>query len=75
MKLSKFITKFIFITAFTSVTLAFLISIIFQYLNFKNDLNHYKKEFTEQKRKEVLEQQRKNQHFDNVNSIADDIKF
>lgn len=29
----------------------------------------------EQKRKEVLEQQRKNQHFDNVNSIADDIKF
>ena len=53
MKLSKFITKFIFITAFTSVTLAFLISIIFQYLNFKNDLNHYKKEFTEQKKKEV----------------------
>ena len=53
MKLSKFITKFIFITAFTSVTLAFLISIIFQYLNFKNDLNHYKKEFTEQKKEEV----------------------
>ena len=53
MKLSNFITKFIFITAFTSVTLAFLISIIFQYLNFKNDLNHYKKEFTEQKKKEV----------------------
>jgi diguanylate cyclase (GGDEF)-like protein len=53
LKLSKFITKFIFITAFTSVTLAFLISIIFQYLNFKNDLNHYKKEFTEQKKKEV----------------------
>ena len=53
MKLSKFITKFIFITAYTSVTLAFLISIIFQYLNFKNDLNHYKKEFTEQKKKEV----------------------
>ncbi|PRM93564.1 hypothetical protein CJ672_04620 [Arcobacter cryaerophilus gv. occultus] len=53
LKLSNFITKFIFITAFTSVTLAFLISIIFQYLNFKNDLNHYKKEFTEQKKKEV----------------------
>ena len=53
MKLSNFIAKFIFITAFTSVTLAFLISIIFQYLNFKNDLNHYKKEFTEQKKKEV----------------------
>ena len=53
MKLSKFITKFIFITAFSSIIAAFLISIIFQYLNFKNDLNHYKKEFTEQKKKEV----------------------
>ena len=53
MKLSNFITKFIFITAFTSIILAFLISAIFQYLNFKNDLNHYKKEFTEQKKKEV----------------------
>ena len=53
MKLSNFITKFIFITAFTSIILAFLISVIFQYLNFKNDLNHYKKEFTEQKKKEV----------------------
>ena len=53
MKLSNFITKFIFITTFTSITLAFLISIIFQYLNFKHDLNHYKKEFTEQKKEEV----------------------
>ena len=53
MKLSKFITKFIFITAFTSIILAFLISAIFQYLHFKNDLNHYRKEFTEQKKKEV----------------------
>ncbi|WP_148625603.1 cache domain-containing protein [Aliarcobacter cryaerophilus] len=53
MKLSKFITKFIFITAFTSVILAFLISIIFQYINFRNEFNHYKKEFTEQKKKEV----------------------
>ena len=53
MKLSNFITKFIFITTFTSFTLAFLISIIFQYLNFKHDLNHYKKEFTEQKKEEV----------------------
>ncbi|PRM99540.1 hypothetical protein CJ667_00005, partial [Aliarcobacter cryaerophilus] len=53
MKLSKFLTKFIFITAFTSFILAFLISIIFQYLNFKNEFNHYKKEFTEQKKKEV----------------------
>ncbi|PRM90461.1 hypothetical protein CJ671_02405 [Aliarcobacter cryaerophilus] len=53
MKLSKFLTKFIFITAFTSVVLAFLISVIFQYINFKNEFNHYKIEFTEQKKKEV----------------------
>ncbi|MCT7507711.1 cache domain-containing protein [Aliarcobacter cryaerophilus] len=53
MKLSKFITKFIFITAFSSIIAAFLISIFFQYQNFKNDLNHYRKEFTEQKKEEV----------------------
>ncbi|WWW12582.1 cache domain-containing protein [Arcobacter cryaerophilus gv. pseudocryaerophilus] len=53
MKLSKFITKFIFITAFSSIIATFLISIFFQYLNFKNDLNHYRKEFTEQKKEEV----------------------
>ena len=53
MKLSKFITKFIFITAFSSIIAAFLISIFFQYQNFKNEFNHYKKEFTEQKKKEV----------------------
>ncbi|MGJ0311296.1 cache domain-containing protein [Aliarcobacter cryaerophilus] len=53
MKLSNFITKFIFITAFSSIIAAFLISIFFQYLNFKNDLNHYRKEFTEQKKEEV----------------------
>ena len=53
MKLSKFITKFIFITAFSSIIAAFLISIFFQYQNFKNEFNHYKKEFTEQKKEEV----------------------
>ncbi|MGJ0301177.1 cache domain-containing protein [Aliarcobacter cryaerophilus] len=53
MKLSNFITKFIFITAFSSIIAAFLISIFFQYQNFKNEFNHYKKEFTEQKKKEV----------------------
>ena len=53
MKLSNFITKFIFITVFSSIIAAFLISVIFQYLNFKNDLNHYRKEFTEQKKEEV----------------------
>ena len=56
MKLSKFITKFIFITAFSSIIAAFLISIFFQYLNFKNDLNHYRKEFTEQKKEEVKDE-------------------
>ena len=45
MKLSNFITKFIFITAFSSIIAAFLISIFFQYQNFKNEFNHYKKEF------------------------------
>ncbi|MCT7461983.1 cache domain-containing protein [Aliarcobacter cryaerophilus] len=53
MKLSNFIIKFIFITAFSSIIAAFLISIFFQYQNFKNDLNHYRKEFTEQKKEEV----------------------
>ena len=53
MKLSNFITKVIFITAFTSIILAFLISIFFQYQNFKHELNHYKQEFTEQKKEEV----------------------
>lgn len=53
MKLSKFIRKFIFITAFTSIVCAFLISILFQYFNFKNELNHYKKDFTEQKKEKV----------------------
>ncbi len=56
MKLSNFITKFIFITTFSSIIAAFLISVIFQYLNFKNDLNHYRKEFTEQKKEEVKDE-------------------
>ncbi|MFA5721637.1 MAG: cache domain-containing protein, partial [Aliarcobacter sp.] len=53
MKLSKFLTKFIFIIAFTSVTLAFVVSVIFQYTSFKNDLKHLRVEFTEQKKREV----------------------
>lgn len=53
MKLSKFIRKFIFLTAFSSLLLAFLISILYQYNNFENDMVHIKKEFTEHKKKEV----------------------
>ena len=53
MKLSKFIRRFIFLTAFSSLLLAFLISILYQYNNFENDMVHIKKEFTEQKKKEV----------------------
>ena len=53
MKLSKFIRRFIFLTAFSSLLLAFLISILYQYNNFENDMVHIKKEFTEHKKKEV----------------------
>ncbi|QKJ27716.1 cache domain-containing protein [Aliarcobacter cibarius] len=53
MKLSKFIARFILITAFSSVILAFLVSIIFQYINFKSDLAHLRDELTEQKKREV----------------------
>ncbi|MCB9096938.1 MAG: cache domain-containing protein [Arcobacter sp.] len=53
MKLSKFIRRFIFLTAFSSLLLAFLISVLYQYHNFENDMVHIKKEFTEQKKKEV----------------------
>ncbi|RXJ96844.1 hypothetical protein CRU94_01665 [Arcobacter sp. AHV-9/2010] len=53
MKLSKFLTKFIFIIAFTSVALAFIVSVIFQYKSFKNELKHLRVEFTEQKKREV----------------------
>ncbi len=53
MKLSKFIARFILITAFSSVILAFYISIIFQYINFKSDLAHLRDELTEQEKREV----------------------
>jgi len=49
-KLSKFIRRFIFITAFTSALLAFLISILYQYNNFENDSLHIKNELTELKK-------------------------
>ncbi|QKF73611.1 multi-sensor domain-containing diguanylate cyclase [Aliarcobacter faecis] len=53
MELSKSIKKFIFITAFSSILLAFFTSILFQYNSFNSDLNHLKKEFTEQKKREA----------------------
>lgn len=53
MKLSRSIKKFIFITAFSSILLAFFTSIFFQYNSFSSDLNHLKNEFTEQKKREV----------------------
>jgi len=52
-KLSKFIRRFIFLTAFSSLLLAFLISILYQYNNFENDMVHIKKELTVQKKKEI----------------------
>lgn len=50
MELSKFITRFIFITAFSSVSLGLIVSIFFQYHEFQSGLNHFKEEFTEQKK-------------------------
>ncbi|MBD3828854.1 MAG: cache domain-containing protein [Arcobacter sp.] len=56
MKLSKFIKRFIFITAFVSSSLAFLVSMLYQYNNFQNDIIYIKNEFTEQKKKEIKEE-------------------
>lgn len=53
MQLSNFITKVIFTTAFVSTFLAFTISIIFQYENFKNDKLHIREEFTELKKEQI----------------------
>ena len=53
MELSKFIARFIFVTSFSSVLLGLIVSIFFQYNEFKSGLNHFKKEFTEQKKREV----------------------
>jgi len=55
-KLSKFIRRFIFITAFTSALLAFLISILYQYNNFENDSLHIKNELTELKKREIKQE-------------------
>ena len=56
MKLSKFINKYIFSIAFISTTLVFIISIFFQYLSYKKDIEHIKKQFTELKRTELIKE-------------------
>lgn len=53
MKLSKFINRFIFSIAFLSLSLAFAVSIIFQYINFEKDRIHIQKEFIKLKKDEL----------------------
>jgi diguanylate cyclase (GGDEF)-like protein/PAS domain S-box-containing protein len=56
MKLSKFINKFIFSIAFISTTLAFLVSIFFQFINYEKDTQLIKKEFTQFKKNELTKE-------------------
>ena len=56
MKLSKFINKFIFSIAFISVTLAFLVSIFFQYMSYEKDKLHIKKEFIQVKKNDLIKE-------------------
>ena len=60
MQLSNFIRRVIFSTAFISTFLVFSISIIFQYINFRNDKVHIKEEFTQIKKEQIMEDSRKN---------------
>ncbi|MDZ7818038.1 MAG: diguanylate cyclase [Aliarcobacter sp.] len=53
MRLSKFINKFIFSIAFISTSLTFLLSILFQYINFEKDKEHIKSEFIQLKKNEL----------------------
>jgi diguanylate cyclase (GGDEF)-like protein/PAS domain S-box-containing protein len=53
MRLSKFINKFIFSIAFISTSLAFLVSIIFQYINFEKDKHYIKSEFIQLKKNDL----------------------
>jgi diguanylate cyclase (GGDEF)-like protein/PAS domain S-box-containing protein len=53
MRLSKFISKFIFSIAFISTILAFLVSIFFQYLNFETEKEYIRKEFVQLKKEEL----------------------
>ena len=56
MKLSKFINKFIFSIAFISTTLAFLVSIFFQYMNYEKEIQLIKKDFTQYKKNELAKE-------------------
>ena len=53
MQLSKFINKFIFSIAFISTSLTFLVSILFQYINFEKDKQYIKSEFIQLKKNEL----------------------
>jgi diguanylate cyclase (GGDEF)-like protein/PAS domain S-box-containing protein len=53
MRLSKFISKFIFSIAFISTILAFLVSIFFQYFNFETEKEYIRKEFVQLKKEEL----------------------
>lgn len=53
MRLSKFISKFIFSIAFISTILAFLVSIFFQYVNFETEKEYIRKEFVHLKKEEL----------------------
>ena len=56
MKLSKFINKFIFSIAFISTTLAFLVPIFFQYMNYEKEIQIIKKDFTQYKKNELAKE-------------------
>uniref|UniRef100_UPI0040477B0B diguanylate cyclase n=1 Tax=Aliarcobacter sp. TaxID=2321116 RepID=UPI0040477B0B len=53
MKLSEFITRFIFSVAFISTLFTFLVSILFQFNNFEKDKVYIKNEYMELKKKEL----------------------
>jgi diguanylate cyclase (GGDEF)-like protein/PAS domain S-box-containing protein len=56
MKLSKFINKFIFSIAFICTTIVFFVSIFFQYISYKKDIQHIKKEFIQYKKNELIKE-------------------
>lgn len=56
MKLSKFINKFIFSIAFICTTIVFFVSIFFQYMSYKKDIQHIKKEFIQYKKNELIKE-------------------
>ena len=56
MRLSNFINKFIFSIVFISTSLAFLVSIMFQYNNFEKEKLYIKAEFIAQKKNDLKKQ-------------------